>query len=324
MENQIFNDDCFNVFNKIEKDTVDMVLVDLPYGQTACEWDIKIDLQKMWKELKKICKGICQFVFFTTTKYGNDLINSNKQYFKYDLVWEKHIAIGFLNCNKMPLRSHEMIYIFKNGNIDDINIEFNLELREYAKKVLKFIDKPYSKIQKEVGHMKLCHFLSCHSSTQFSLPTNKTYDELIDKYNINEMEGFIKYEDLRSEKISYVYNPQKVAGKPYKVQEGGKIKGGVYGGKMIRSKRDDANTNERFPKSVLKYHQNGDKLHPTQKPLELCEWLIKTYSNEGDLVLDFCMGCGTTPMACKNTNRRYIGIEKDKDIFKSAEERLKC
>ena len=172
--------------------------------------------------------------------------------------------------------------------------------------------------------MKLCHFLSCHSSTQFSLPTNKTYDELIDKYNINEMEGFIKYEDLRSEKISYVYNPQKVEGKPYKPNEGGKIKGGVYGDKMIRSKRDDTNTNERFPKSVLKYHQNGDKLHPTQKPLELCEWLIKTYSNEGDLVLDFCMGSGTTPMACKNTNRRYIGIEKDKDIFKTAEERLKC
>ena len=139
----------------------------------------------------------------------------------------------------MPLRSHEMIYIFNNGNIYDINIEFNFELREYAKKVLKFIDKPYSKIQKEVGHMKLCHFLSCHSSTQFSLPTNKTYDELIDKYNINEMEGFIKYEDLRKEKISYVYNPQKVAGKPYKVNEGGKIKDGVYGEKLIRSKRDD-------------------------------------------------------------------------------------
>ena len=130
------------------------------------------------------------------------------------------------------------------------------------------------------------------------------------------MEGFIKYEDLRSEKIAYVYNPQKVAGKPYKVQEGGKIKGGVYGDKMIRSKRDDTNTNERFSKSVLKYHQNGDKLHPTQKPL-------KTYSNEGDLVLDFYMGSGTTPMACKNTNRRYIGIEKDKGIFKTAEERLK-
>jgi hypothetical protein len=200
MDNKLFNDDCFNVFEKMDKDTVDMVLVDLPYGQTDCDWDIQIDLNKMWKELKRICKGKCQFVFFTTTKYGYDLINSNKRYFKYDLVWENHIPVVFLNCNKMPLRIHEMIYIFNNGNIDDINIEFNLELREYAEKVLKFIGKPYTQIKKEVGHMKLCHFLGCHSSTQFSLPTNKTYDEMIDKYHINEMEGFIEYDDLRKEK----------------------------------------------------------------------------------------------------------------------------
>jgi site-specific DNA-methyltransferase (adenine-specific) len=89
-----------------------------------------------------------------------------------------------------------------------------------------------------------------------------------------------------------------------------------------RSKKDDTNTSERFPRSVIKYHQDGEKLHHTQKPLRLCEWLIKTNSNEGDLVLDFCMGSGTTPLACKNTNRRYIGVEKDKAIFKTAEERL--
>ena len=100
------------------------------------------------------------------------------------------------------------------------------------------------------------------------------------------------------------------------------MNGGVYGNKIVRSKREDTDTNERFPRSVLKYHKNGEKLHPTQKPLELCEWLIKTYSNEGDLVLDYCMGSGTTPLACKKTNRRYIGVEKDKDIFKTAEARL--
>jgi len=122
MENKLFNDDCFNVFKKMDKDTVDMVLVDLPYGQTDYEWDIQIDLQKVWKELKIICKGKCQYVFFTTTNYKIELINSNKRYFKYDLVWEKHNAVGFLSCNKMPLRAHEMIYIFNNGNLDDINI----------------------------------------------------------------------------------------------------------------------------------------------------------------------------------------------------------
>jgi len=217
-----------------------------------------------------------------------------------------------------------MIYIFNNGNIDDINIEFNLEQREYAKKVLRFIGKTSKQIERELGHRKAEHFLQRVSTSQFSLPTNKTYDELIDKYDINDMEGFIKYEDLKSERISSssIYNPKKTKGKPYKVQEGGKIKGGVYGEKLLRSKADDTNTSERFPRSVLKYHQNDEKLHPTQKPLDLCEWLIKTYSNEGDLVLDFCMGSGTTPLACKNTNRRYIGVEKDEAIFKTAEERL--
>ena len=66
----------------------------------------------------------------------------------------------------------------------------------------------------------------------------------------------------------------------------------------------------------------SEKLHPTQKPLELCEWLIKTYSNEGDLLMDFCMGSGTTIQAAINTNRKYIGIEKDKDIYETAKTRL--
>ena len=105
----------------------------------------------------------------------------------------------------MPLRAHEMIYIFNNGNLDDINIEFNLELREYAKKVLKFIGKTSKQIERELEHRKAEHFLQRVSTSQFSLPTIMTYDELIDKYNINEMEGFIKYEDLKV--INYHHHP---------------------------------------------------------------------------------------------------------------------
>ena len=235
------------------------------------------------------------------------------------MVWEKHNSVGFLSCNKAPLRNHEMIYIFNNNNNDDLNIECNIELREYAKIVLKFIGKTSKQIERELGHSKAEHFLQRVSSSQYSLPTNKTHDELIDRYHINKMDGFIDCDNLTME--INTYNPQKVAGKPYKVQEGDR-KIGVYGDNIRNIKKDFKDTSERFPKSVLKYHQNGDKLHPTQKPLELCEWLIKTYSNEGDLVLDFCMGSGTTPLACKNTNRRYIGVEKDEAIFKTAEERL--
>ena len=95
MENKIYNNDCFNIFDKIENKVIDLVLVDLPYGQTSCDWDICIDLKEMWKSLKRICKDKCQFVFFTTTRFGYKLIESNPKWFRYDLVWEKYIAVGF-------------------------------------------------------------------------------------------------------------------------------------------------------------------------------------------------------------------------------------
>jgi site-specific DNA-methyltransferase (adenine-specific) len=322
MESSIYNNDCFNIFDKIENKVIDLVLVDLPYGQTHCDWDICIDLKEMWKSLKIICKDKCQFVFFTTTRFGYKLIESNPKWFRYDLVWEKSIAVGFLNANKMPLRSHEMIYIFSNPNTDDIELVRNIEMREYAKKVLKYINKPVKQIERELGHRKACHFLSSYTSTQFKLPTEKTYIELIDKYNIDKMEGYLTFENLIFEKKeTKIYNPQKTPGKPYKVKEHNSIDIDVYGGKKVPAHENT--TGDRHPKSVLKYHQSSKKLHPTQKPLELCEWLIKTYSNDGDLVLDFCMGSGTTIQAAINTNRKYIGIEKDKEIFETAEKRIK-
>ena len=82
---------------------------------------------------------------------------------------------------------------------------------------------------------------------------------------------------------------------------------------------------QRYPRDVLQFKWDTQKssLHPCQKPLEACEYFIKTYTDEGDVVLDSCMGSNTTGLACKNLKRRYIGIEKDADIFKIAEERMK-
>lgn len=78
-----------------------------------------------------------------------------------------------------------------------------------------------------------------------------------------------------------------------------------------------------YPRGILKYTQDKVSLHPTQKPIDLCEYLVKTYTNEGMTVLDNCMGSGTTGVACVNTNRKFIGIEKDEGYFKIAEERIK-
>ena len=197
----IYNDDCFNIFKLIVSKSVDLVVVDLPYGQTDCAWDIKIDLKEMWKELKRIGKVNCIYVFFTTTKYGIELINSNENWFRYDLVWEKAKSVGFLHANDQPLRQHEMMYIFNNGtNGDDVNIEYNKELREYAEKLNKYINKSRKQLKEELGNGCTQHFLGCYKNTQFSLPTIITYNKLIKFYKIDKMDGFMTYEDMRKKR----------------------------------------------------------------------------------------------------------------------------
>lgn len=230
----IYNDDCFNILPTLDKESVDLVLVDLPYGQTACQWDVCIDLDKMWEELKRVGKEGTAYVFFTTTKFGYNLIKSNEKWFRYDLVWEKGgRGVGFQHANKMPLRNHEMIYVFYK------------KLPTYNPQMTP-MDKPYTRTYNTD--------LSC---------------------NLKVKQHFTK---------TYTHY---------------------------------------HPKSVQRFSiPNNNSKHSTQKPTDLCEWLIKTYSNENDLVLDFTMGSGSTGVACINTGRRFIGIEKDPEIFKVAQERL--
>jgi site-specific DNA-methyltransferase (adenine-specific) len=236
---KLYNDDCFNVFTKIQKeikieeDKIDCICVDLPYGQTACKWDSIIDLDKMWIELKKICKKDCIYIFFCTTKFGVSIINSNPKWFKYDLVWEKTKSVGFLNANKQPLRSHEMIYIFYNKR--------------------------------------------------------------------------------------RTYNPQKTPGEPYGGRKD-RIDKGIYG-----EYKKIANGNEsgyRHPKSIQLFKSIIKTKHPTEKPIEALEWLIKSYTNEGDLVMDFTMGSGTCGLACNNLKRDFIGVELEEEYFKLCENKI--
>ena len=316
---KLFNADCLDEMKNIKDKTIDLVLVDLPYGQTACRWDIQIDLKLMWIELKRIGKDNSQYIFFTTTKYGIEIINSNKLWFRYDIVWEKACTVGFLNANKMPLRAHEMIYIFSNAGTDDIELNRNIDNRAYAKKIFEYINKPQKQIDEDIGNMGAVHFRG-YKSTRFGLPTEKTYNKLISLYNIDKMEGFIKFENLKNDKTDKkIYNPQKTKGKPYKVAGHIRKDMVVYGQNEVTA--NENKTGDRHPTTIIKF--NGDVgLHRTQKPVLLCEWLIKTFSNEGATVLDFCMGSATTGIACINTNRNFIGIEKDNDIFKIAQSRI--
>ena len=154
------------------------------------------------------------------------------------------------------------------------------------------------------------------------------YDWIWDKVNRYTGYGSCKYCPLKRYEIISVfykskptYNPQMMVGKPYK--KTGDYSSKVYGtGKM---KKHGVNNGDRYPFNILQYKGDDKKngfLHPTQKPIDLLEYLIRTYTNEGETVLDFTAGSGSTGVACVNTNRHFIGIELDEGYFNIAKKRI--
>ena len=131
----LYHGDCLEVMKEIPEKSIDLIICDLPYGcltgggkvegktqtygesaKTACAWDIKINLEEFWKQVKRIRKSDhTPTIHFCTTKFGYDLIKSNEAEFRYDLVWDKQRGVSFLSANKMPMRSHEMIYVFSKS-----------------------------------------------------------------------------------------------------------------------------------------------------------------------------------------------------------------
>ena len=124
-----------------------------------------------------------------------------------------------------------------------------------------------------------------------------------------------------------IYNPQFSEGKPYSIISGNQksnsavVRGGKGGRDDVGGYKTESD-GKRYPKNLIKFNRDKDKLHPTQKPVSLCEYLIQTYTNEGDVVLDNCMGSGTTGIACLNTNRKFIGMELDNTYFEIAKKRI--
>lgn len=166
--------------------------------------------------------------------------------------------------------------------------------------------------------------LSNEKEYRYSLIWNKEHPSGF--LNANKMPLSIHEDIIVFYKKLPVYNPQKFIGK----------KNNAQGHNRTLKKNNNYNDFElidnskkygelKFPRSILNFKKPHPSisLHPTQKPVELIEYLVKTYSNEGNLVLDFTMGSGTTGIACKNLKRNFIGIEKDKIFFEIAKERLK-
>lgn len=224
--------DCLELMKDIPDKSIDMILCDLPYGTTACNWDVLIPFDELWSHYKRIIKDAGAIVLFGKQPFTSKLIVSNIKDFKYTLVWKKDNHDNPLMAKKRFLNITEDICVF---------------------------------------YKKQCS-----------------------------------------------YNPQGIIRVDKVTKQG---RGESLSQKNKRnSEYVQAYTN--YPRNILEFKRDFPNIHPTQKPVELLENLIKTFTNENDIVLDNCMGCGSTGVACVNTNRNFIGIEFDEHYFNIAKERI--
>jgi len=235
---QLIHGDCLEKMKDIPDKSIDMILCDLPYGTTACKWDVVIPFEPLWEQYKRIIKDRGPIVLFGSEPFSSYLRMSNIKQFKYDWVWDKTIPSGMNFCKKRPMSQFEIISVFGEG-----------------------------------------------ATKYFPLMIKRTKP-------IKETSGTTLSEHQNMKSIQF---------------QGGK----VY--------------TEKYPINILSFPKvpnSKGTLHPTQKPVALLEYLIKTYTIEGETVLDNCMGSGSTGVACINTNRDFIGIEKDDKYFEIAKKRI--
>lgn len=298
---KLFQGDCLEVMGSLISQgiTVDAIITDPPYGTVkganldgwkgkTTDWDIVIPFDELNLRFNRILKEKGVLILFGQEPYSSSLIqNADKNIpFSYRCIWLKDHFANPLTAKKAPVNYFEDINIFfKKYDIYNQN-----PLRKYFKQIIHFIGLNLKQINNKLGHRKAEHSFYIES-TQFKLCTEDTYNQLIDVFNIDKMQVFKSYKELKEINLKY---------EPTFNLEGLKRKS-----------------------NVLNFKKNYKRFHPTQKPVALMEYLIKTYTNENETVLDFTMGSGTTMLACKNTNRKGIGIELDKNYFEIAEKRLK-
>lgn len=232
----LLHGDCLELIKGIPDGSVDMICSDLPYGTTACQWDVRLPMAPLWEQFWRVAKHNAAICLFAQQPFATDLINAARKWFRYEWVWVKSRAAGCLNANKMPMRAHELILVFYRA-----------------------------------------------------LP----------KYNPQKT----KAERLASDRRPGHSN--------------------VYGNTSVKS-LIWKETGFRFPRDVveLKSDNLATRFSPCQKPVALLEMLVKTYTAAGELVLDPTMGSGSCGVACANTGRRFVGMEKDAHFFEVAKERV--
>lgn len=242
MGHRIENCDCFDFMRTLHNGSVDLVLVDPPYGTTSNKWDAVISFDRMWSELLRVGKESCAFVFTASQPFSSALVMSKVELFRHEWIWLKNRGSNFANTVREPFKEHEQVLVFSRGGWT-----YNKQMQERTGS----------------GGSRVKYDLNFRSKSE----------------NYREFEG--REAQLLPEM--------------------------------------------RVPSSWQKFNTacGAEKVkHPTQKPVELMEYLVKTYSNQGEYVLDFCMGSGTTGVACKNLDRWFLGCESNAEYFKIAEQRM--
>lgn len=246
--NYLYNEDCLDAMRHIPDDSVDFLCADLPYGvlnkgNVSAQWDRVIPFEPLWEQFNRICKDNAAMVFFAQGMFTAKLMMSQPNIWRYNLVWDKKRATGFLNSNRMPLRYHEDIVVF------------------------------YKK-----------------------MPTYNPQMEDLNGRQPNHWQGY----GVHNEKNQ------------------------CYG-KVRKCITENTIQDKKYPRSIIAIPQDhsAERVHPTQKPVSLIRYLIRTFSNPNDVVFDPTMGSGTTCVTAALEHRRYIGIEKEQEYFDIACKRVK-
>lgn len=310
--------DCLERMKEMPDGSVDLIVCDLPYGTVKgiansesinhgmkgkTEWDSVIDTDSIMQESNRILRKNGKAVLFAQQPFTTELISKAipNLPFCYSMIWEKDHFANALTAKKAPLNYFEDILVFSK-NHQKHDFEGLHPLRGYFKDVMGFIGLNIKQINTRLGHRRAEHTFYV-DSTQYGLCTEKTYNELIDAFSINDADFFIEFADLK--KIDTEYRTKLLADMTAQYPSTFNL----WEGKKYKS-------------NILKYKKDYDGFHPTQKPVLLLEDLIKAYSNEGDLVVDMAMGSGSTGVAAKNLNRKFIGIELDDKYFEIARKRI--
>lgn len=309
---QVFLGDCLEQHENIKSGSVDLILTDLPYGTVkdirsspaskttglqVCEWDVIIPTEKIMQIANRILRKNGKMILTSQDPFSTELKNKAipNLPFNYSMIWEKDHFANCLLAKKAPLNYYEDILIFSK-NHQKHDFEGLHPLREYFLTQKTESGLTDSEIKKILGNGMGGHYFT--NGSQFCLPTLKNYEKL-------QTTGYFKKDWSDLKEIDLEYRTE-----------------------LLRQMNDEYPSTfnlwegNKYKSNILKYKKDYNGYHPTQKPVLLLEDLIKTFSNENDLVVDLTMGSGSTGVACKNTNRNFIGIEKDEGYFKIAEQRI--